>query len=349
MEKKSTLFTSTCFNVHSKHISRRLAKRLFIIFILLLLILLTLSWITILSPNATNDKSYNNPTSAHRQNHSQVVLVTRYWGESQKDLIRLLQFIRHSAAMGIHSLVIGIHVQSDQTNAINVLRDELMSSGVDDQHGGVHVVPIQPWVGVTQPLNALIDFVASLQKNNDSSTETQQQQPKYVWFVSPEVTLLRSSLMRMVAHMDENTLVVGEALLGHTPPSALTSNESRSDFSVPLDGLTSPWNTCALWTLEMLLETHFPGVADLVDPPGMEEVAAIAQHQSIHGSTLRRAVLLFPRKSRHSKLLWAATSFSTTSDRGMKHAVKMKTKQSRARSILRSMNANNCTVNYILY
>lgn len=81
---------------------------------------------------------------------------------------------------------------------------------------------------------------------------------------------------RLAAHFDpQEDLVVGAALEGH---------QFKAGRQL-LNGCTSPWNTCALWSVPKLSLTGFLAVSDGLPEDrgvaGIEEVAAIAVAQSL--------------------------------------------------------------------
>lgn len=98
----------------------------------------------------------------------------------------------------------------------------------------------------------------------------------HILFLSLETGLPAAAFRRLAAHFDENEdLVVGAALEGHRFRAGLQ----------PLNGCTSPWNTCALWSVPKLARTGFLAVSDGLPGDrgvaGIEEVAAIAVAQHL--------------------------------------------------------------------
>lgn len=98
----------------------------------------------------------------------------------------------------------------------------------------------------------------------------------HILFLSLETELEAPAFRRLARHFDaDEDLVVGAALQGHTFKAGLQR----------LDGCSSPWNTCALWSVPKLSLTGFLPASDGLpgDPgaAGIEEVAAIAVAQSL--------------------------------------------------------------------
>lgn len=126
------------------------------------------------------------------------------------------------------------------------------------------LVRIPYWGKFTPPLNVLLRHATI---NNS----------EYLLFQSVEVLADRRAIAALLAHMDAHTLVVGLAmddahvfLPGHNH----------------LTGLTSPWNTFAIWNVSKLGRTGFLPISDGVPPlsdadAGVEEVAAIALLQML--------------------------------------------------------------------
>lgn len=115
----------------------------------------------------------------------------------------------------------------------------------------VDIIPVTPWGQFIPALNALVCW-ASVSRAS------------YALFVSAEIsTLTHNSIQLLSQHLDDNkTLVVGAVLPGHQ------YDNSRGE--VPLSGVTSPWNTVAMWNLSKLALTGFPLVAEgiLTDQQG---------------------------------------------------------------------------------
>ena len=99
----------------------------------------------------------------------------------------------------------------------------------------------------------------------------------------------------------------------------------------PLTALTCPWNTLCMWNMDLLTRTGFPSVADLVQPPGMEEVSCVAVQQSLgaHAMTRGRAILVHGLD--RANTAWAQPlSDEYSSERHAAHARKMASKSRRA-------------------
>eukprot|EP00903_Cladosiphon_okamuranus_P014942 g13833.t1 len=168
----------------------------------------------------------------------------------------------------------------------------------------VSVFEVSPWGKFTPALNALLGFAA-----RDGA--------ELVIFQSLETTVAAGAVRDMEAHMGVDDLVVGAALTGH----AFQGGET-----VELTGITTPWNTLALWDVTKLAKLGFLGVAEGLlpgVPAGVEEVTAIATLQALLGAEHARAKLV-----RLSQVQWQ----TAWEDEGRRkwHESKMSSKLDRA-------------------
>ncbi|CAM9149196.1 unnamed protein product [Scytosiphon promiscuus] len=137
----------------------------------------------------------------------------------------------------------------------------------------VSVFEVAPWGKFTPALNALVGFAA-----RDGA--------ELVMFQSLETTVGKDTVSSMEVHMEPGDLVVGAALTGHAFQGGQT---------VELTGVTTPWNTLALWDVTKLAKSGFLGVAEGLlpgVPAGVEEVTAIAALQALLGQENARAKLV---------------------------------------------------------
>jgi len=237
---------------------------------------------------------------------SSAVLASRYWGESSGDLQRLRDFVERSAASGLfRAVIIAVNSRSDRSGAAASgpeLRKIAATAAPNGMAPLVIVTPLDPWGGVSHSLNILLHLARS------------ECGAKTIVYQSPEVLATPLVLANMLREVDSDTLVAGIALPGHTPVAAST---------VVLDGLTSPWNTCAAWDVEKLGTTGFPTVSDEGSIRGMEEPAVIALLQSLRPAL--KAKLLIPKKA--SDVAKWATDFKA--GRIDAHRMKMDSKMER--------------------
>ena len=167
----------------------------------------------------------------------------------------------------------------------------------------VQALHVSPWRGFAMPLNAIVAEAVNLK----GDTLLMQ---SYEIFVSP------LSVETMHTYLSSDTLVVG---------ARLTPDHGGDPGIKPIDGLTTPWNTLALWDLDKLYYTGFLDVSSTLPdgiPGGMEEVPTISllQHQ-------------FPETT-HAKIVTLSEVEWNVSwndeQRSLHHDQKMLTKRERA-------------------
>eukprot|EP00466_Bigelowiella_natans_P013225 jgi/Bigna1/72663/fgenesh1_pg.20_\ len=132
----------------------------------------------------------------------------------------------------------------------------------------------------------------------------------------------------MIEYMQESTLVVGAALPGdHIFKSGLQE----------LNGLTSPWNTLAVWSVSKLSLTGFLMISDGVRngiQGGVEEVAVIALMQALRPKSSMAKLLFLPAEM---GLFW--NKYFDTEERQVLdyHKKKMASKIERASGQLKAL------------
>ncbi|KAJ7759405.1 hypothetical protein DFH07DRAFT_445701 [Mycena maculata] len=142
------------------------------------------------------------------------------------------------------------------------------------------LLPVEPW-NFTIPLNAAV------------ITAQKQTRAKKIVFVSVEITVIVEELDRMLGLWETDFLVIGKALDPHT----FESDGKDGALEVQLIGLTSPWNTFAIWDLSKLAKTGFLSISDTNTAPGqsaIEEVPTISLHQLLFPSSSRAVLVKFP-------------------------------------------------------
>jgi len=137
----------------------------------------------------------------------------------------------------------------------------------------VELLPVQPW-NFTVPLNASVIHAHKLGASK-------------IVFISLEMTVTADQLSRILSLWSKETLVIGKALDPHRFRSSLKTVDGHgtaADNFVQLTGMTSPWNTFAIWDLPKLAKTGFLTLSDTNVQPGqsaIEEVPTIALHQQL--------------------------------------------------------------------
>lgn len=243
-----------------------------------------------------------------------VIVGTRFWGRSETDWSRLYHFLSHAQqfSLGIVVLVNSAHDRLNTKSRLDAIQWTVP----------VHVENIEHWSGVTGALNRLIKV--AVDKFQATSLLLQ----------SPEVSVepRTVSLLKDTLHSTPGCLVVGHWLPGHyhqRGDSAAAPFKSAEELD--LGGLTSPWNTLAIWDVKRLQRTGFPDYADRVEPAGMEEVGTIALQHKLFGDADSKAVVV--RTTGDEQLRWDC-EFHDDRERRKKHESKMQSKVMRAQVIL---------------
>ncbi|KAG1711167.1 hypothetical protein DVH05_013883 [Phytophthora capsici] len=142
--------------------------------------------------------------------------------------------------------------------------------------GKVEIIPMLHWGKFVPALNALVGMAADRFPNADT-----------LILQSLEIDVDAASVEALRSHFDlTRDLVVGAALPGHD------FQPNSANQPVELTGLTSPWNTLALWNLEQLTKVGFPLMGDALrlevdgigSAAGIEEVATIAMYQQLYAN-----------------------------------------------------------------
>ncbi|KZP12152.1 hypothetical protein FIBSPDRAFT_870471 [Athelia psychrophila] len=109
-------------------------------------------------------------------------------------------------------------------------------------------------------------------------------------FMSVEMTVLPEEIGQMLNLWRRETLVIGKALAQH-------KFVKNAPGLVEVTGLTTPWNTFAIWDLNKLAKTGFILAADTNVAPGqsaIEEVPIVALHQHLYPNDSEATLLKFP-------------------------------------------------------
>jgi len=199
--------------------------------------------------------------------------------------------------------------------------------------GGVAIqlLPVFQWGKFTPALNSLLARAKDVEADGIcyASVETQ--------FTAAALDSLAQEVFRA---SETKTLVAGVAFPGLHAFDAGASRPSPAEGvatkRVPLSGLTSPWNTLALWRVDLVGLVGFPPVADGIPSEGVragvEEVTAITLLQTLCSESKAGAKLV--RLNDDDASLF--TDFRASRDgaehegRSAWHADKMRSKLSRA-------------------
>lgn len=143
--------------------------------------------------------------------------------------------------------------------------------------GQVEIIPMLYWGKFVPALNALIGTAADRFPEAD-----------VLLLQSLEIDIDAIGVASLLLQFDSKTdLVVGAVLPGHDFQPDLSKQP------VELNGLTSPWNTLALWNLEALTKVGFALMGDALrlevdgigSAAGIEEVATVAMYQQLYANS----------------------------------------------------------------
>ncbi|KAI2510399.1 hypothetical protein MHU86_3972 [Fragilaria crotonensis] len=221
-----------------------------------------------------------------------------------------------------------------------------LASAINSDSLRLQIIPVTPWNAFVPALNA----IASRSALDGASL---------CLFCSAETQTSPESVRILLQHMDDDdVLVAGAVLPGHS---------YQKNSIQPLNGVTTPWNTLAVWNLAKLTLVGFPLVADglhtiVIDnddesnnnnsnqqgirtkraPGGVEEVSAIALLQHLLGPTHAKAKLvpLLPDDT-----LWDQ-DFNGNKERQAWHETKMKSKVERPAVHLQLLNLHDGVVEH---
>ena len=113
------------------------------------------------------------------------------------------------------------------------------------------LIPVSPWGNFVPALNALVSWGCSTILGKEG----------LIMFLSVETNVTPQSINKLCQYINlDDTLVVGAALRGHDHKHSSGSAE----IEVELNGVTTPWNTLAVWNLKKLAITGFAMIAEVV-------------------------------------------------------------------------------------
>ncbi len=217
-----------------------------------------------------------------------------------------------------------------------------LASAINSDSLPLQIIPVTPWNAVVPALNAI-------------ASRSAQDGASLCLFCSAETQTSPESMRILIQHMDDNDVLVAGAVL---PGHLYQKNSIQS-----LTGVTTPWNTLAVWNLAKLNLIGFPLVADglhtlFVDddndnteqqgtrtkraPAGVEEVSAIALLQHLLGPTHAKAKLvpLLPDDTSWDQ------DFNGIKERQAWHETKMKSKVERPAVHLKLLNLHDGVVEH---
>ncbi|KAF1792015.1 Phosphoribosyltransferase-like [Phytophthora cactorum] len=244
-------------------------------------------------------RDYDSPSP--KQVYVQPVVVQQGYDHSQRDRIdvdkvlgQVRAFCTRAATYSDGGILIAVGLPEAIAGSIAAARAEAPSSSAFTDSvrefmtklqsevaagtlaGKVEIIPMLHWGKFVPALNALIGTAADHFPQADT-----------LILQSLEIDVDTASVASLRSHFDvTQDLVVGAALPGHD------FHPDPSSQPVELSGLTSPWNTLALWNLEQLTKVGFALMGDALrlevdgigSAAGIEEVATIALYQQLYAN-----------------------------------------------------------------
>jgi len=251
----------------------------------------------------------------------QVVVATRFWATSAAALGALEEWIRRAQAYSRWQIV-AVRVDEDRAGTLDFL------AGLSSTFPGLIALPVRPWGAFSTALNAMLIHAAFLPSGPPAFgfesakwARALEHGAKFILFQSIEVSSSAKDIEILLSHLDVETLVVGAALAG---------SHEFSPGEHELTGLTSPWNTCALWNLQALGRTGFLTVSDSIagpSGPAIEEVAVIALQQHVRPAAAKAKLVKLESTG------WDL-GFGDDPKRKEHHVTKMRSKVPRAKAQL---------------
>lgn len=241
------------------------------------------------APSASSDQhvapSSNSQSAAHVvEPFADVVSCTRLFNshgvglpeDTRAALCRWIQMSLQFSGL----VAIAVDTTNNRSDLVEAVSQLIGSSLSAQLAARVHLVGVSPWSDFTPALNSLL-----LHAKKHS-------QLQFIFYSSVEieahphhVRLLRQALMT-----DSRVLVCGARLDG----MQFKESADKSSCVVDCTGVTTPWNTAAMWRTASLQRTGFLAVSDgitiqqesiaaapLSVPGGVEEVVVIALQQRL--------------------------------------------------------------------
>ena len=293
----------------------------------------------------------SSPHPHHHHHHHQLVIGTRLHllnasAPPEAEYFRDLQEKFSAFASSCNAEHAYVAVDSTPRFPNYCLEDvirTLASALLDSNSLPLQIIPVTPWNAFTPALNAIASRAA-------------QDGASLCLFCSAETRASPESIQILLQHMmdeNNNVLVAGAVLPGH---------DYHKNSIQPLSGVTSPWNTLAVWDVAKLTLIGFPLVADGLHthigdedglarraPAGVEEVSAIAVLQHLFGGAEHaraKLVPLMPDTVQWDREFSSRTATTTQEERLNWHDFKMKSKVERPAVHLKLLNLKDGLVEH---
>lgn len=178
-----------------------------------------------------------------------LAVGTRFWDEMPgSGFVSAQEFIERALTYG-NAVFVAVNMDKDKSEALRNL------SALYKRHKSVEIFGVSPWQRFVPALNALV-YKATIAGM------------EYLLFQSIETVLPPDGVSRLTAHINDKSICVGAAFPGQ--------HNFKPGRIVEGDGLTVPWNTCAIWALELLGRWGFFLEADNISTTGMEDGLTLA-------------------------------------------------------------------------
>ncbi|MBU1104448.1 hypothetical protein KJ664_00935 [Patescibacteria group bacterium] len=254
-----------------------------------------------------------NPTLKKESSMEKFVVGTRFFESkaenAEASLRKLRAFVLGALASGAEKVYVAVNVAEDKSGAMEAEWGERVT-----------VFGVQPWGKFVMPLNAIL-LAARKELAGGAG----------MLFASTEVVLTTDTVSTLMQHMDNETSVVGAAMVGHN---------FQPGYEGKADGRQFPWNTFSLWNRYIYI-TGFPiigdGIPENPSTAGVEELVAGAVLESLYGCTAKLVQI--------EGVSWDTSGFDP--ERLKKHEAKMETKIPRPKAQLEWAQLSEPTVIHI--
>eukprot|EP00871_Galdieria_phlegrea_P002442 jgi/Galph1/3199/GphlegSOOS_G1838.1 len=248
----------------------------------------------------------SNTEASMTSSKTSVIIGSRFWGVTEQEYVSLCSFIQQVLDYA-DRLIVLIRKDKDEVDSYRRIVEQYKPLIETNQ---LIVLTMTQEYTLTSGLHYLLYTALECIKDMKGPNNLFP----VLLFQSIEIRS-QQAISCLLNAMDENTLCVGCALPGeHKDLKSFVCEETIArDWNtldtlvipmatVRLSGLTCPWNTLCLWNMKQLQLIGFPIVADCVEPPGMEEAAAILIQQKLFGFCRRQVKLLYlPESCIHTR------------------------------------------------
>eukprot|EP01084_Bolivina_argentea_P003468 6504_1 len=196
-----------------------------------------------------------------------MVIATRvhdtYQSSKPVDLVRVKFFVHEALKVHRGNALVVVAVGGSLSNVQAVEKAVEETAAQYNSRNRAYVMRVEPWGRFTPALNALLRLAADIQAS-------------YLLLQSLEIDVAYETIDTLCTSMQPEDLVVGAALIYH---------DFKPGWRI-LNGVTSPWNTLAIWSVPKLAPTGFLAVAEgcvYGVEAGVEEATAIGVLQKLMG------------------------------------------------------------------